>query len=80
MPTPPDKTSSPTIKASDIEQEASQVLRHMIAHGIPLTRKRYIGLSYGGNEPMEWTAEHEMMLPTFFQRDPLPKTAAGDED
>jgi hypothetical protein len=64
-----------------IEQQArhSPVLRHMIKNGGPLTRKRYVGLSFMGEPPDPWTAEHESMLPPMFQRDPLPKTASGED-
>ena len=81
MPIRPGQTSSPTTAASDIEADAqhSPVLRHMIANNVPLTRKHYVGLAFA-DEPDEWTHEHEMMLPRIFQRDPLPKTASGDDN
>lgn len=64
---------------TDIEQQArtDPLLRHMIKHGVPLTRQNYVGMAYGPGEPDEWTAEHEAMLPRCFQQDPLPADKHG---
>lgn len=44
------------------------LVAHMLRHGHPVTRERYIALSFIGLDiPDEWTPEHEATLPDFLQ-------------
>jgi hypothetical protein len=43
-------------------------LRHMIQLGGPLTRDRWIRMSYLGHPPHPWTAEHEEEVPEPFRK------------
>jgi hypothetical protein len=49
------------------EAKYCPLLAYMIEHGIPLTREKYISMSYLGHPPDPWTAEHEAELPTPFR-------------
>lgn len=46
------------------------VLAHMIRYGLPLNRKTWIEVNYGGDSeiPKPWTAEDEMEVPLPFRR------------
>ena len=44
------------------------VLQYMVRAKIPLTRQNWIDISYPrGDEPAEWTAEHESEVPKMFR-------------
>jgi hypothetical protein len=46
------------------------VLAHMIRYGLPLNRKTWIEVNYGGDSemPHPWTAEDEMEVPRPWRR------------
>ena len=41
----------------------SDILRHMIENGLPLTREKWISMAWGGHPPQPWTAENEEEVP-----------------
>ena len=61
--------------AGDLDQGCRPALRT----GMPLTREVWKGVAWGGGEPDEWTAEHEMEVPECFSGTPR-RSPYGDSE
>ena len=62
------KNQTGSISKTDMERlwRTDPVKAGMIRDGVPITRDNYIGRNWG-EEPEEWTAEHEEALPEELQ-------------